>query len=52
MVRLLTLRAIISPDTSIEYLSWLNLGKKSNNKPLKYSLNFQQQVYNIFKNNN
>ncbi|BAQ59796.1 high-affnity carbon uptake protein Hat/HatR [Geminocystis sp. NIES-3708] len=52
MVRLLTLRAIVNPHTIIEYLLWLNLGKKSNNNPLNYSLNFQQQVNNIFKNNN
>ena len=52
MVRLLTLRAIVNPDTIMEYLIWLNLGKKSNNNPLNYSLNFQQQVNNILKNNN
>jgi WD40 repeat protein len=52
MVRLLTLRAIVIPDTIIEYLLWLNSGKKSNNNLLNYSFNFQQRVYNIFKSNN
>lgn len=49
MVRLLTLRAIVNPDTMIEYLLWLNEGKKSKNDSLRYSLEFEKQIYNFLK---
>ncbi|MBL1208716.1 hypothetical protein [Geminocystis sp. GBBB08] len=50
MVRLLTLRAIVNPDTIIEYFTWLSEGQKQNKDALKYAFSFQEQVYNISQN--
>lgn len=41
MVKLLTLRAIILPDTLPEFLDWLQQGKGKNQEQYQHSLNFQ-----------
>ena len=51
MVRLLTLRAIILPETLPEYLDWLQEGKSKNNEHYQYSVDFQINCAKILSEN-
>lgn len=51
MVRLLTLRAIILPETLPEYLDWLQEGKSKNNEHYQYSVDFQINCGKILSEN-
>jgi formylglycine-generating enzyme required for sulfatase activity len=51
MTRLLTLRAIVIPNTLIEYLTWLDEGNKQKTRVLDYSLDFQAQIQTLLGEN-
>jgi hypothetical protein len=51
MVKLLTLRAIILPDTFPEFLDWLQEGKSKNNEHYQYSVDFQINCGKILSEN-
>jgi hypothetical protein len=49
MVRLLTLRAIILPQTLEQFITWILVKKEKDKNHYQLSLNFQAQILNLIK---